>query len=81
MESTGTRSGTGTSTKVTWLGFDLTGVTGTLTSPRLTVPTTSGSSSGSPSAQSLLGLDVHSVPDTSWSDTTMTDSTASGHYT
>ncbi|MCU1618933.1 MAG: hypothetical protein JWR41_939, partial [Modestobacter sp.] len=63
MESTGPRSsGTGTPTKVTRLGFDLTGVTGTLTSARLTVPTRSGSSSGPPSARSLLDLDVYSVP-------------------
>jgi hypothetical protein len=62
---------TGTPTKVTYLKFDLTGVTGTLTSAGLTVTTTTGTSSGSPSAQ-----DVYSVADTSWAEAAMTYATA-----
>lgn len=59
---------TATPTKVSYLKFDLTGLAGrTLTGARLTVRTTSGSSSGSPSAQT-----VYTVADSSWSETTMT---------
>ncbi len=58
---------TGTPTKITYLKFDLAGVSGTVTDAKLTVTTTSGSYSGSPSAQ-----DVYPVSDTSWSEGSMT---------
>jgi PKD repeat protein len=58
---------TGTPTKVTYLKFDLTGISGTVSEATLTLTTTTGSSSGSPSAQ-----DVYSVADTTWSETAMT---------
>jgi PKD repeat protein len=58
---------TGSLTKVTYLTFDLTDVSGTVSAADLTLTTTSNSNSGSPSAQ-----DVYSVADTTWSETAMT---------
>jgi hypothetical protein len=62
---------TGTPTKVTYLKFDLTGVTGTVTGANVAVTTTSNTYSGSPSAQ-----DLYAVADTTWSESTMTYATA-----
>jgi hypothetical protein len=60
----------GTPTKATYMKFDLTGVTGTVTAAKLTVTTTTGSSSGSPSVQN-----VYVVADSSWSEATLTYAT------
>jgi hypothetical protein len=63
---------TGTPTKVTYLKFDLSALAGsTLTGATLRLTTTTGAYSGSPSVQN-----IYPVTDSSWSESTMTYSTA-----
>jgi hypothetical protein len=57
----------GTTTKITYLKFDLTGITGTVNDATLTVTTGSGAYSGSPSAQ-----DIFAVADSTWTEGAMT---------
>jgi hypothetical protein len=57
----------GSPSKLTYLSYDLSGVTGDVTSATLRVTTTTGTSSGSPDRQV-----VHTVSDTTWSESGLT---------